>query len=118
MMLTHKNLFDDLRWTPIAEPRIDALWRTDQLRIGRIVTWGHSTPPGEWCTSDTDEWIVVISGAACVRTAGSDQDVDLGPGDWLLLPAGTRHRVEWTDPDRATMWLAIRATAKLKPGRN
>jgi stress response protein YsnF len=30
-----------------------------------------------------------------------------GPGDRLLIPAGASHRVEWTDPGRPTVWLAM-----------
>ncbi|WP_280138766.1 hypothetical protein [Methylobacterium sp. Leaf117] len=29
------------------------------------------------------------------------------PGDPLFIPAGTTHRVTFTDPDRPTIWLAI-----------
>lgn len=31
----------------------------------------------------------------------------LVPGDPLFIPAGTTHRVTFTDPDRPTIWLAI-----------
>ena len=33
----------------------------------------------------------------------------LRPGDWCLLPAGCRHRVEETDAD--TLWLAVHLPA-------
>jgi cupin 2 domain-containing protein len=29
------------------------------------------------------------------------------PGDYVNLPAHCRHRVEWTDPERETVWLAL-----------
>jgi cupin 2 domain-containing protein len=28
-------------------------------------------------------------------------------GDYVEIPAHTRHRVEWTDPDEDTVWLAV-----------
>jgi cupin 2 domain-containing protein len=31
----------------------------------------------------------------------------LRPGDYLLIPAYRRHRVEWTDPTQPTVWLAL-----------
>jgi cupin 2 domain-containing protein len=31
----------------------------------------------------------------------------LSIGDYVHIPAHTRHRVEWTDPSVATIWLAI-----------
>ena len=33
----------------------------------------------------------------------------LQPGDWLLIPAGCRHRVAETGPD--TVWLAVHVAA-------
>jgi cupin 2 domain-containing protein len=33
----------------------------------------------------------------------------LAPGDWLVIPAGCRHRVAATGPD--TIWLAVHAGA-------
>ncbi|MFP8878842.1 MAG: phosphoribosylaminoimidazole carboxylase, partial [Myxococcota bacterium] len=38
---------------------------------------------------------------------GELRSARLGPGDHLNIPAHTRHRVAWTDPDQATIWLAI-----------
>jgi hypothetical protein len=34
-------------------------------------------------------------------------EVRLGPGDWLLIPAHQKHRVAWTDPEAETVWLAV-----------
>jgi cupin 2 domain-containing protein len=31
----------------------------------------------------------------------------MGPGDYIDVPAHQRHRVEWTDPDQDTVWLAV-----------
>ena len=45
--------------------------------------------------------ILVTKGRMCV--AGKD----LRPGDYVEIPAHARHRVTWTDPDQATVWLAI-----------
>jgi cupin 2 domain-containing protein len=30
------------------------------------------------------------------------------PGDFVNIPAHTKHRVEWTTPDEPTIWLAVR----------
>lgn len=38
----------------------------------------------------------------------SGEHLTLTPGDWLLIPAGRRHRVAATGPD--TVWLAIHIT--------
>src|ERR1700730_14032403 len=31
----------------------------------------------------------------------------LRPGDYVELPAHTKHRIEWTDADRPTVWLTV-----------
>ena len=31
----------------------------------------------------------------------------MGPGDYVHIPAHRRHRVAWTDPAQATVWLAV-----------
>jgi cupin 2 domain-containing protein len=100
------NLFADL---PVRLPaeRIDALVATPGVRIERIVSTGHVTPPGEWYDQDGDEWVVVLRGRARLRIEGDAEVRDLYPGDHLLLRAHVRHRVEWTDDAGPTVWLAV-----------
>lgn len=31
----------------------------------------------------------------------------LGPGDWLVIPAHARHRVDYTQASPPTVWLAV-----------
>jgi cupin 2 domain-containing protein len=52
---------------------------------------------------DHDEWVVVLAGSATLTVEGAA--VDLGPGEWLLLPAHARHTVTRTAP--GTRWLAV-----------
>ena len=35
--------------------------------------------------------------------------VRLGPGDYVVIPAGARHRVEWTRVEPPCIWLAVHA---------
>lgn len=77
------------------------------VRIERIVSTGQATPAGEWLQQAWTEWVVLLAGAAGVRLEGEAQPRVLAPGDWLTVPAGLRHRVEWTDATRATIWLAV-----------
>ncbi len=77
------------------------------LRIVRIVSDGQATPPGEWFDQDDDEWVVVMSGRAGLRIEGESDVRSLAPGGYAYLPAHCRHRVEWTDPEEPTIWLAI-----------
>jgi mannose-6-phosphate isomerase-like protein (cupin superfamily) len=53
-----------------------------------------------------DEWVVVLAGSARLEVDGAQ--LDLETGDWLLLPAGTPHRLLGTDA--GTSWLTVTAT--------
>ena len=87
------------------------LYAAPGIRIERIVSAGHATPPSEWLEQDWTEWVALLAGAAAIQIEGEPSLRTLKPGDWLLIPAHTRHRVEWTDSSGATVWLAIHAAA-------
>ena len=70
-------------------------------RVEHIVS-SNTPDPGEQ-VQGWDEWVVVLRGAARLDLAGVE--VDLGAGDWLLIPAGTPHRVLSTDA--GTHWIAV-----------
>ena len=79
----------------------------DNFRLERIVSLGHASPPGFWYDQEQHEWVLVLQGAAQLQFAGQEQLVEMRPGDALLIPAHQRHRVEWTDPQVPTVWLAL-----------
>ncbi|HZV82373.1 MAG TPA: cupin [Geobacteraceae bacterium] len=77
------------------------------VRIERIVSSGQSTPLEEWYDQEWDEWVLLLAGSAGLLLEGESEPRSLVPGDYLLLPARCRHRVEWTDPQVQTVWLAV-----------
>jgi cupin 2 domain-containing protein len=85
----------------------ETLFEDDHVRIERIVSRGHASPPGFWYDSDEGEWVMVLAGAAEVRFECDDRRVSLGPGSHLHIRPHERHRVEWTDPAADTVWLAV-----------
>ena len=89
------------------EERFDTLRERPGVRIERIVSTGQSSPPGFWYDQPGDEFVVLLSGAARLRFETDDVVVDLGPGDWLEIPAHARHRVEATQAEPPTVWLAV-----------
>ena len=99
------NLLDELPG-PGGDEHFEALLERPGLRLERIVSHGHVTPPGEWYNQEQDEWVMVVRGAAQLRIEGREPR-DMAPGDWIFLPAYCRHRVEQTDPSQPTVWLAL-----------
>jgi cupin 2 domain-containing protein len=104
------NLFAEIP-PNLPDEWFQTLWQTPHLKLERIVSRGHATPIGQWCDQDTDEWVVLLKGAARLRIEGRDATVELKPGDYIFLPAKLRHRVEWTSPEQETVWLAIHCQA-------
>jgi len=51
--------------------------------------------------------VIVLAGRAELKFEDGDATTRMEPGDWLHIAAHRRHRVEWTDPTQATIWLAV-----------
>jgi cupin 2 domain-containing protein len=94
----------------MAEELTEVLAGRRGVRIERIVSTGQASPEGEWYDQDTDEWVVIIAGAARLRIENEAEDRELGEGDWMLLPAHCRHRVTWTRAEPPTIWLTLHYT--------
>ena len=90
---------------------METLVQTGSFKLERIVSSGQATPPGEWFDQDRDEWVALLSGSAGLLFEGEDHPRPLRPGDYLLIPAHVRHRVEWTEPGTETVWLALHFAA-------
>ena len=52
----------------------------------------------------------MLQGEALLRFEDESETLRLVVGDWITIPAHRRHRVEWTAPDRPTVWLAVHLT--------
>ncbi len=103
-----ENLFTRLsQHAPEDREGVETLLQTGSFRLERIVSSGQATPPGEWFDQDRDEWVALLSGSAGLLFEGEDHTRILRPGDYLLIPARVRHRVEWTEQGTETVWLAL-----------
>lgn len=98
---------------PTAAPATGELVRTlaqtadflvEEILSGRLVD------PVDF-RADHSEWVVVLEGAAELEVDG--EEVHLGAGGWVLLPAGVPHRLVSTSA--GTRWLAIHAAADEDP---
>jgi cupin 2 domain-containing protein len=102
------NLFADISAasSPEKEDFAEILARPG-LKIERIVSHGHRSPEGFWYDQPQDEWVIVLKGSAGLRFEDEGSARTLNAGDYVFIPAGKRHRVEWTDPQLPTVWLAV-----------
>ncbi len=77
------------------------------LKIERIVSLGQKSPPEFWYDQPWAEWVMVLRGSAGLRFEGESEVRVMSAGDCALIPARTKHRVEWTAEAMPTIWLAV-----------
>lgn len=88
------------------EEIFEALVPDKGILIERIISSGQVTPLGEWLEQSRDEWVVLLQGQARIGWADG-RTTSLYPGDWVLIMAGERHRVEYTSHRPPCVWLAV-----------
>lgn len=106
MPVSVSNIFSNIPGT-IAEEVTESILETRTFRIERIVSHGQTSPGDFWYDQEADEWVMVLKGRAKLLMEGGRVPLELEPGSYLNIPAHKRHRVEWTDPDNETVWLAV-----------
>jgi len=90
---------------------METLSHSEHVRIERIVSRGHSSSEEFWYDQEEHEFVLLISGRARLAFAGEAVSTEMTAGEWMIIPAHKKHRVEWTDPERDTVWLAVHFTA-------
>jgi len=105
-MLPVKNLFEELPLNKECEYFEDIL-RIPGFKLERIISFGQCTPENEWYDQERDEWVILIKGSATLIFEDQVKEIELKPGDHLLIPAHQKHRVSRTDPDQPSFWLAL-----------
>lgn len=91
----------------LREEFFETLAGNSGVRIERIISAGHTTPPGKWYDQAEQEWVLLVSGSATLRFEETAELLHLTPGDHVTIPARCRHRVEQTAADQKTVWLAV-----------
>jgi len=109
MAISMSNLLTNIPTDPDRKAKeiVDILLQNQHARVERIVSHGQSSPDGFWYDQSLDEFVVLLSGSAKLQFDGESQMVSLRPGDYLMIPAHRKHRVQWTSPSEPTIWLAI-----------
>jgi cupin 2 domain-containing protein len=102
-----RNVFAELPPRASRDEQFLELLARPGLRIERIVSTGQASPPGFWYEQALGEWILLLEGEALLRFEDQLQPLHLKAGDYLDITPRRRHRVEWTKPGQATIWLAV-----------
>ena len=86
---------------PAEGERFEALLTHKNVEIKRIIS-SDAISPTEYVQAE-DEWVVLLRGEATLEING--EAVELRPGDYVFLPAGTPHTVRRTSA--GALWLAV-----------
>lgn len=105
-MIISKNIFGNIP-AELNNELFEEILKGNTFRVERIVSRGHSSNEGFWYDQNENEWVILLQGSAGLRFAGREDLVVLRPGDYVHIPRHHKHRVEWTDPDQETVWLAV-----------
>ena len=106
-MLTVQSLFQGLASHDSCREEIfTTLLERPGVKLERIASHGQASPEGFWYDQETEEWVLLLRGCAKLEFADGSTHT-LAAGDYLHLPAHTRHRVAWTDPTQPSIWLAV-----------
>ncbi len=97
-----KNIPEDL-----ADELVEVMAEAENIRIERILSRGQASRPGFWYDQEMDEFVLLLKGRARLVFNGENDLIEMKPGDYIHIPAHVKHRVEWTDADHDTVWLAI-----------
>lgn len=99
------NIFANIP-SELPEELFEDIITTDNLRVERIVSKGHTSPEAGWYDQSENEWVIVLSGYGVIEYKDGTE-VTLKQGDYLFIKAHEKHRVSETSTDEATVWLAI-----------
>jgi cupin 2 domain-containing protein len=96
-----KNISDSL-----PDEVFETIIKTEDIQIERIVSYGHITEKDKWYEQNKNEWVIILKGKASIRFENESLH-ELNVGDYINIPAHIKHRVEWTEEDSKTIWLAV-----------
>ena len=89
-----------------AAEQFEPLLEAEGVLVERITSRGQCSAADDWYQSARAEWVTVVQGRA--RLMWEDGSLlEMEAGDHVTIPAGCRHRVDWTDPAQDTVWLAV-----------
>lgn len=99
------NIFDYPKNLPSEKEVFEKIFCTRNAKFERIISTGQSTPKGKWLVQNKDEFVILLKGESVIGFEKGNYK--LKKGDYLLIPAGTKHRVEQTSRRPECIWLAV-----------
>ena len=99
------NIFKNIP-TFLPEEFFESIVKSDNLKVERIISDGHNSPSDFWYDQNSNELVLILKGSAVLEFE-NDEKLELKEGDYLIIPAHKKHRVQSTDKSQKTIWLAV-----------
>jgi len=99
------NIFKNIP-IPNEDEYFENIIKNDTLKIQKIVSHGHTSPKSGWYEAPNEEWIILLEGGATLSFQNGE-DISLSIGDYINIPAHSKHKVSWTKPECNTIWLVV-----------
>ncbi|KPK31933.1 MAG: cupin [Nitrospira bacterium SG8_35_1] len=100
-----ENIFESIPGN-LDKEFFEQIIQSEHVKIERIISKGHRSPESGWFDQKKNEWVIVLRGEATIHFEDGDES-HLKEGSHINIPAHTRHKVSWTDPETETIWLAV-----------
>lgn len=100
-----KNIFENIS-PKLSTELFEEILKTKEFKLERIVSEGHASPVNFWLDQKYSEFVLILSGSAKI-SFDNGKIFELNPGDYLIINAHQKHRVDWTNPDQKTFWLTL-----------
>ncbi|HLO92125.1 MAG TPA: cupin domain-containing protein [Lentimicrobium sp.] len=81
--------------------------------IERIISVGHKSPEDQWYDQENDEWVVLLEGEARIFFEETGE-LMMKKGDYILIKAHEKHRINYTSTDPPCIWLAVHGNLDMK----
>jgi len=111
-MITYKNMAHSkgnifsIPETGSVEEIFNLLFKSKNIRIEQIISSGHTSPAAGWYDQKENEWVLLLEGRAKLEFENK-HIITLKKGDYLLIPAHSKHKVIYTSTRPKCIWLAV-----------
>jgi cupin 2 domain-containing protein len=82
------------------------LYKNKNCLIEKIISTGQKTEEGKWLEEKNDEFVILLQGESELEFE-SGEKITLCKGDYCIIPANTKHRINYTTSNPQCLWLAI-----------
>ncbi len=90
----------------LEEEFFETILETNNIKLERIFSQTHSSPPGFWFDQEKNEFVLLLQGSAQL-SFDDGAKVILHPGDYIVIPSHKKHRIDWTNKKMKTIWLTV-----------